>query len=189
LAKPFEQIDSQHSKQHEGTGLGLALSKSLVKLHGGNFKIESELGVGTTVIFTLPNVPVINEIKTNETNVTTEINELAQNIADVLQIQAIADEQTKRSQSTATGFGPAEQNLPGLNRSQQQVATPQNSHIIRKNISPPMPVPTASQQHGTQPPPPSPYQQTSPPEAQAPAASNAERSQPNQPVRFQPPAA
>jgi len=43
LANPFEQIDSQHSRQHEGTGLGLALSKSMVELHGGNFKIESTL--------------------------------------------------------------------------------------------------------------------------------------------------
>jgi len=41
IAQPFEQIDSQHSRQHEGTGLGLALSKSLVELHGGNFNISS----------------------------------------------------------------------------------------------------------------------------------------------------
>lgn len=85
LAQPFEQIDSQHSRQHEGTGLGLALSKSLVELHGGNFSIESVVGQGTTVIFTLPNRPP--EKKTNlgqDNEVGNEITRLAQDIADVL---------------------------------------------------------------------------------------------------------
>lgn len=54
LGRPFEQIESQHSKTHQGSGLGLALSKSLVELHGGELKIESELGVGTTVSVLLP---------------------------------------------------------------------------------------------------------------------------------------
>lgn len=84
LAKPFEQIDSQHSRQHEGTGLGLALSKSLVELHGGNFRIESVLGEGTSVIFTLPNTPVVKEVVQSSSEVGNEISRLAQDIADVL---------------------------------------------------------------------------------------------------------
>lgn len=84
LAKPFEQIDSQHSRQHEGTGLGLALSKSLVELHGGNFKIESVLGEGTTVIFTLPNKPPVQKAAPEDNEVGNEISRLAQDIADVL---------------------------------------------------------------------------------------------------------
>jgi len=54
LAKPFEQIESQHSKTQQGTGLGLALTKSLVELHGGALLLESEPGQGTTVSFSVP---------------------------------------------------------------------------------------------------------------------------------------
>jgi two-component system cell cycle sensor histidine kinase PleC len=54
LASPFEQVESQHAKTHQGTGLGLALSKALIGLHGGGLEIESEPGQGTTVAFVLP---------------------------------------------------------------------------------------------------------------------------------------
>ena len=54
LAQPFEQIESQHSKTQQGTGLGLALSKSLIEMHGGVLEMVSEPGVGTTVSFTIP---------------------------------------------------------------------------------------------------------------------------------------
>ncbi|MCF8470182.1 MAG: PAS domain-containing protein [Parvibaculum sp.] len=54
IGRPFEQVESQHSKSHKGTGLGLALSRSLVELHGGTLTIESSEGIGTTVSFTLP---------------------------------------------------------------------------------------------------------------------------------------
>jgi two-component system heavy metal sensor histidine kinase CusS len=43
------------SRSSAGTGLGLALVKSIVDLHGGSARIESELGHGTTVILTFPN--------------------------------------------------------------------------------------------------------------------------------------
>ena len=52
--RPFEQIENQHSKKHQGSGLGLALSKSLVEMHGGALRIDSVLGKGTTVSFSLP---------------------------------------------------------------------------------------------------------------------------------------
>ena len=54
LARPFEQVEGQHSKTTQGTGLGLALTKSLIELHGGELVMESEPGRGTTVSFDLP---------------------------------------------------------------------------------------------------------------------------------------
>lgn len=59
VGRPFEQIENQHSKVHQGSGLGLALSKSLVEMHGGTLRIDSVLGKGTTVSFTLPTVAAV----------------------------------------------------------------------------------------------------------------------------------
>jgi two-component system cell cycle sensor histidine kinase PleC len=53
LASPFEQVESQHAKTQQGTGLGLALSKALIGLHGGALEIQSEPGEGTTVSFVI----------------------------------------------------------------------------------------------------------------------------------------
>ncbi|HRK64242.1 MAG TPA: ATP-binding protein, partial [Terricaulis sp.] len=54
LARPFEQVEQEFARNHHGTGLGLALTKSLVDMHGGKFSIQSEVGRGTIVTITLP---------------------------------------------------------------------------------------------------------------------------------------
>ena len=59
VGRPFEQIENQHAKKHQGSGLGLALSKSLIEMHGGTLRIDSVLGKGTTVSFSLPATAVI----------------------------------------------------------------------------------------------------------------------------------
>jgi PAS domain S-box-containing protein len=51
---PFQQVDSDLNRQYEGTGLGLALSKSLVELHGGSLDLQSKVGIGTTVAVRFP---------------------------------------------------------------------------------------------------------------------------------------
>jgi len=50
----FGQVDSKLARKYEGTGLGLPLTNAMVKLHGGEMTIESEVGEGTTVTIRLP---------------------------------------------------------------------------------------------------------------------------------------
>jgi signal transduction histidine kinase/ligand-binding sensor domain-containing protein/DNA-binding response OmpR family regulator len=50
----FYQVDSGHTREQEGTGLGLAVTKDLVELHKGEIRVESSEGKGSTFTITLP---------------------------------------------------------------------------------------------------------------------------------------
>ena len=54
LFEPFQQGDPSIRRRYGGAGLGLAISKRLVEMHGGKIWMESELGRGTRVCFVLP---------------------------------------------------------------------------------------------------------------------------------------
>lgn len=54
ITKPFEQASSSYTRDHEGSGLGLSITKELVEMHGGMLFIDSTLGIGTSVTVRLP---------------------------------------------------------------------------------------------------------------------------------------
>jgi two-component system phosphate regulon sensor histidine kinase PhoR len=54
LTERFYRVDASRSRESGGTGLGLAIVKHIVKRHGGELKISSTLGKGSTFCFTLP---------------------------------------------------------------------------------------------------------------------------------------
>lgn len=57
----FYQVDGSPTRRHEGSGIGLALVKELVDLHGGAISVESQVGFGTAFVVTLPLVEVPDE--------------------------------------------------------------------------------------------------------------------------------
>jgi PAS domain S-box-containing protein len=72
LFQPFIQIDSALNRQYVGTGLGLALVKRIVELHGGKVGLTSEVGVGSHFMIDLPSknssihsLPSSSELATN----------------------------------------------------------------------------------------------------------------------------
>jgi len=58
LFQPFVQLDSSLSREHVGTGLGLALVRRLTELHGGGVSLESKVGKGSRFTVSLPWQPV-----------------------------------------------------------------------------------------------------------------------------------
>ena len=57
ITERFYRVDKARSRELGGTGLGLAIVKHLVIAHGGELRIDSRSGEGTTVAFTLPAAP------------------------------------------------------------------------------------------------------------------------------------
>jgi signal transduction histidine kinase/uncharacterized protein (DUF302 family) len=54
LFREFEQIDGSYTRRYQGTGLGLALCRRFVEMHGGRIWAESQFGSGSTFTFTIP---------------------------------------------------------------------------------------------------------------------------------------
>lgn len=57
IFKRFYQVDSALTRRRGGTGIGLNIAKEYVEMHGGDIRVESQLGKGSSFIFTLPLKP------------------------------------------------------------------------------------------------------------------------------------
>lgn len=60
LFRPFQQVDSSSTRKHEGTGLGLALTKRLAELHGGTISFQSSPNQGSAFRLWLPALEVLS---------------------------------------------------------------------------------------------------------------------------------
>lgn len=72
LFKKFQQLDTSYHRQYEGTGLGLALTKQLVDLHGGSIDVKSKVNVGSTFTIWLPAQPLRGKVVSEPSQVQIE---------------------------------------------------------------------------------------------------------------------
>jgi CheY-like chemotaxis protein len=66
LFKPFVQIDSSFNRKYEGTGLGLALVKQIVEMHGGDVTLRSQIGEGSCFTVRLPYVCMTSDFHSTQ---------------------------------------------------------------------------------------------------------------------------
>ena len=88
LFQPFVQIDNSLNRRYEGTGLGLALVKRIVNLHGGEVGVTSKLGVGSCFTIDLPydaNIPLFFEVENQlEPSINIESSQIQENISPLI---------------------------------------------------------------------------------------------------------
>lgn len=81
----FVQVDNQVTRKCQGSGIGLALVKSLVQLHDGSISVNSEENKGTEFIFELPikTIETNNEVNASENNIGSKIEKCIIEFSDV----------------------------------------------------------------------------------------------------------
>ncbi|MEM9771196.1 MAG: response regulator [Cyanobacteria bacterium P01_D01_bin.73] len=99
IFESFEQADGSTSRQYGGTGLGLAVTKQLVSLHGGDITVKSVVGKGSQFTFTLPTI----EVKTDE-SIESEASELSELAPTLALAETIGDRLRSEQHGLATNI-------------------------------------------------------------------------------------
>jgi CheY-like chemotaxis protein/two-component sensor histidine kinase len=92
IFQPFTQIDSSSSRQYCGTGLGLALVKKTINLHQGDIWVESDIGKGSTFIFSIPLKKPAELRKTSEVELEDIIIEFEMNKTEALSVKELIED-------------------------------------------------------------------------------------------------
>lgn len=66
LFEKFQQLENVLQREHPGTGLGLALTKQLIELHGGSIKVSSEVGKGSVFTVRIPLQRLTNPLEPDQ---------------------------------------------------------------------------------------------------------------------------
>ncbi len=90
LFRDFQQLDGSYTRRYQGTGLGLALCRRFVEMHGGRIWAESEFGKGSTFTFTIPRQPAGTNPSVIEPPVPVE--QMNQPLALVVEDDAVASQ-------------------------------------------------------------------------------------------------
>ncbi|MCF6214566.1 MAG: ATP-binding protein [Emcibacter sp.] len=73
VISPFSQVDDSFTREQEGTGLGLALVRSFIELHGGTLSLQSAWGIGTTVYLQFPESCQLGKAAPSEDNIAPDL--------------------------------------------------------------------------------------------------------------------
>ncbi|KNF09568.1 sensor histidine kinase TodS [Gottschalkia purinilytica] len=76
----FRQVDTSLTRKTEGSGIGLSIVKSMIELHGGNIKVESEFGKGSEFIIELP-------VKTMTDNTSEEVDHVTDKNVEMINVE------------------------------------------------------------------------------------------------------